>query len=135
LPEALKEGLSTQESDLAEKVLSESQVHAFPFSGIVLLELLKQNPKLQQYQKTAGVFKITNANVSEDNGKKFVAVDAIKMYSELTPSDIKRILEIHKEVKTKFIQVMIDIFLNSKDHQMKTKDGDDVPIKSAFRRG
>jgi hypothetical protein len=132
LPESLKKQLSLQESILTEKILGESNVRYFPFSGIVLMKLLGQNQELQKYQ-SEGNLRLTNAEISEDNGKKCIFVNAIKMYSDFTSDHVKQLFEIHKEVKSKFIQTMIDIFTNPENHQVKTKKGEKVPIKNMFR--
>lgn len=52
----------------------------------------------------------------------------------LTEEDARRLIEIHKEVKEKFIKGMIDIFAHPEKHKVKNKEGEDFQIKDIFRK-
>ena len=135
LSEAVKQKLSPEEAVLAEKILGEADVKNFSFRGIVLAKLLREKTDLQKYQyESKNPLDERRGVVAEDVGKKFFSIDGEELMPNLSEEDARRLIEIHKEVKTKFIKSMIDIFANPENHQMKTKEGEDVAIKSVFRK-
>ena len=134
LPETAKQKLSTEEATLAEKILGEGDVKNFSFRSIVLSKFLREKTDLQKYQyEVKQPLDERRGVIPEDVGKKIVGIDAEEIMRNLTEDDARRLIEIHKEVKTKFIKNMIDIFVHPEKHQIKTKDGKDIPIKSVFR--
>ena len=132
VPESV--AISAEEKELAQKIIGEADVKCFSFRGMAILKLLQENGKLSNYEfpvsRTTGEKEV----VPEDVGKKLLGIDNEKFEAELTAEEIKRLIEIHKDIKVRFIKEMIDIFKNPDNHQLKTKDGTDVPIKSTFRR-
>lgn len=135
LSEAAKKKLSPEEATLTEKILGEGDVQNFSFRNIVLAKFLQERPDLQKYQyKVKRSLDNGDGVVSEDIGKKIVGIDSEELMPLLTENDARRLIEIHGEVKTKFIESMIDIFANPENHQIKNKDGKEVPIKNVFRR-
>lgn len=135
LSEAVKVKLSPEEATLAEKVLGEGDVNNFSFRGIVLSKFLSERTDLQKYQyQVKQPLDERRGVVPEDVGKKIAGIDAEELMPNLTEDDARRLIEIHKEVKTKFIESMIDIFANPENHKMKTKEGEEVSIKSVFRK-
>lgn len=133
LSEAVKQKLSPEEATLAEKVLGEGDVSNFSFRGIVMSKFLSERPDLQEYQyQVKQPLDERRGVVPEDFGKKIAGIDAEELMPILTEDDARRLIEIHKEVKTKFIKNMIDIFANPENHRIKTKEGEDVFIKSVF---
>ncbi len=133
--EAVKQKLTPEEIVLVEKILGEGDVSHFSFRGVVLAKLIQEKPELEKYLYQA-TFKLDGRRgvVPDDYGKKPFAIDGEEIMPNLTENDARRLIEIHKEIKTKFIQSMIDIFANPENHKMKTKKGEDVPIKSVFRK-
>lgn len=135
LSEAVKQKLSPEEAILAEKILGEADVDNFSFRGIVMLKFLSERPDLQKYQyQVRQPLDERRGVASEDFGKKIAGIDAEKLMPSLTEDDARRLIEIHKEVKTKFIENMIDIFTNPEKHQIKIKEGEEIAIKSVFRK-
>lgn len=126
--------ISQQEKELAKKIIGQGDVGNFSFASLSILKLLQENEKLQycQYEVSRPVF--SNKVVPEDIGKKVLAINDQEFTQGLDEEDTKRLIEIHKEIKTKFIKSMIDIFANPENHKMKTKEGKEVPIKSVFRK-
>ncbi len=131
--ETVKQKLPPKESALVEKILGEGNVSHFPFRGIVLAKLIQEKPELGKYLYQA-TFKLDEmrAVVPDDYGKKPFAIDGEEIMPNLTEDDARRLIEIHKEVKTKFIESMIDIFTNPENHKIKTKEGESVAIKNVF---
>ena len=125
--------LQHQEKRLAEKIISEGHVDNFPFRGLVILKFLQENGKLPKYQFTIERTTVENEVVPEDVGKEILAIDDEKFEPELTENEVRRLIEIHKDIKNRFIKTMIDIFKNPHNHQLKDKDGKNIPIKQAFR--
>lgn len=126
--------ISPEERTLAEKIIREGDVANFPFRGMAILKLLQENGKLSEYQFIGTRPTGANEVVPEDVGKQFLGIDNDKFEAELTAEDTKRLIEIHKDIKNRFIRTMIDIFNNPDNHLLKTKDGKDVQIKDVFRR-
>ncbi|HBB56664.1 TPA: hypothetical protein DEW47_01395 [Patescibacteria group bacterium] len=126
--------ISPEERALAEKIIGEGDVANFPFRGMAILKLLQENGKLFEYQFIGTRPTGANEVVPEDVGKQFLGIDNDKFEAELTAEDTKRLIEIHKDIKNRFIRTMIDIFNNPDNHLLKTKDGKDVQIKDVFRR-
>ncbi len=125
--------LSPQEKELAQKILGEGDVNCFSFRGIAVAKLLQENGKLEQYQFTVNRLTGEKEVVPEDVGKKLLGIDNEKFEAELTGEEAKRLIEVHKDIKERFIRQMIDIFKNPDKHQLKTKDEKEVPVKSVFR--
>ncbi len=127
-------GISAEERNLANKIIGEGDVNNFPFRGMVILKLLQENGKLSEYQyivkRTAGA----NEVIPEDVGKQILGIRNEEFEAELTAEDVRRLIEIHTDIKDRFIRIMIDIFNNPDKHTLKTSDGDDVQIKDTFRR-
>lgn len=125
--------ISKQEKEVAEKIIGENEVDNFSFSGLTILKLLQENGKLEhcRYEITRPV-NDSNA-ILEDIGKKVLAIDNDKFEIGLTSDGIKRLIEIHRDIKIRFIREIIDIFKNPDKHQIKDKDDKNVPIKNAFR--
>lgn len=135
LSEVVKGKLSSEEAILAEKILGEGGVNHFSFRGIVLAKFISEKTDLKKYQYQ--VHQSLDAGrgvVLEDVGKKITGIDAEELMPHLTENDARRLIEIHKEVKTKFIKSMIDIFVNPEKHKMQTGGGKEVPIKNVFRK-
>jgi len=99
-----------------------------------MAKLIQEKPELEKYFSYAS-FKLDERRgvVPDDYGKEILSIDD-EIISNLTEEDARRLIEIHKVVKTKFIQSMIDIFVNPENHLMKTKEGEKVAIKSVFRK-
>jgi len=133
--EAVKQKLLPEEGILVEKILGEGDVNHFSFRGVVLAKLIQEKPALEKYLYQA-TFKLDERRgvVPDDYGKKPFAIDGDEIMPNLTVDDARRLIEIHNEVKTKFIQSMIDIFANPENHKMKTKEGEDIAIKNVFRK-
>lgn len=129
IPEDLK--LSKQEKQLAEKILGEGDIKNFQFNSIVILKLLKENDRLRECQYETECLMDDEELVSMGDGKKILGIDNEKFENGLTEQDIKRVIEIHKEVKEKFIQIMIDIFENPERHKVKRNEKE-VLIKELF---
>lgn len=127
--------ISAEEKNLAKKIIGEAFVRCFSFNGMAILKLLQENGKLSNYEFPVSITTGESEKevVPEDVGKKLLGIDNEKFEAELTAEEIKRLIEIHKDIKVRFIRDMIDIFKNPDNHQLKTKDGTDVPIKSFFR--
>lgn len=132
VPEGL--AISTEEKELAKKIIGEADVKCFSFRGMAILKLLQEKEKLSNYQFTVNRKTGENEVTPEDVGKKLLGIDDEKFEQELTAEEVKRLIEIHKDIKTRFIKNMIDIFANPENHKMKTKEGEEVPIKSVFRK-
>lgn len=126
--------ITPQEKALARKIIGEGDVISFPFRGIAILKLLQENGKLANYQFTIDRPTEKGEVVPEDVGKKILGIDNEKFEAELTAEEIRRLIEIHKDIKMRFIRDMIDIFVNPDKHQLKTKEGKDVAIKNIFRK-
>lgn len=122
-----------QEKDVAEKIIGENEVDNFSFAGLSILKLLQENGKLIscRYEITRLVH--DSIVIPEDIGKKVLAINNKKFESELTEEDVKRLIEIHKDIKIRFIREIIDIFKNPDKHQIKDRDDRNVLIKNAFR--
>lgn len=125
--------LSPEEKMFGEKIISEGHVNNFPFRGLVILKLLTENGKLPDCQFFIKRITAEKEVVPEDVGKKILAIDDVKFESKLTENDVKRLIEIHKNIKNRFIKTLIDIFKNPDNHQFKNKDGKAVQIKQIFR--
>lgn len=134
LPENIKDELSEQEIKLAKKIIGEADVQNFSFRSLILVKLLIEKGVLQNYQEQEEVFLGEEHGViSEDIGKKMLIFDAEKFIDEFTKDDVKRLIEIHRTIKTKFMENMIDIFVNPEEHQIKNEQGESIPIKNMFR--
>lgn len=133
--EVAKQNLCPEEIALVKKILGEGDVSNFPFRGIVLAKLIYERPHLEKYVYQAA-FKLDERRgvVPDDCGKKSFAIDGEEIMPNLSEDDVRRLIEIHKEVKIKFVQSIIDIFTNPDKHKIKTKEGKDVTIKSVFRK-
>lgn len=125
--------LSSQEKRFAEKIISEGHVKNFPFRGLVILKLLLENGKLSNYQFNIERTTVENEVIPEDVGKKLLGIDDEKFEPELTKEDVERIIEIHKDIKNRFIKTLIDIFENPDKHLFKNENGENTPIKQVFR--
>ena len=121
-------------SEGARDTLSESYVNNFPFRGIVLSQLLREKASLQacQYEEK-DLLDVSESIVPEDVDKKILGIDVAKLMPNLSVADVHRLISIHREVKEKFIRTLVDIFVHPDKHQINTKDGTSVPIKSIFR--
>lgn len=125
--------LSKKEVLLAKKILEESDVENFPFSGITLTKLLMEKDNLKKYAyKIVRFLKKNDDVVPEDYDKKILGIKSEDATKNFTKDDIQRLIEIHKEIKTDFIEDMIDIFVNPQNHQIKTEEGNDIPLKNIF---
>ena len=126
-------GLSEEEIKLAIKIIGEADVQNFSFRNLVLIKLLTEKNVLPDYQSQEDVLLEKTHNVTpEDIGKKMLIFDAEKVVDDLTREDVKRLIEIHRAIKTKFMETMIDIFANPNQHQIKNEQGEDIPIKDLF---
>ena len=126
--------ISPEEKQLAEKIIGEGDVPNFDFRGMVIRKLLQENGKLPDFEYTINRTLPEGEVVPEDVGKKMFGIDNEKFEAELTTEEIRRLIEIHKDIKTRFVREMIDVFANPDEHQIKTKDGKDIPIKNIFCR-
>lgn len=134
LTQDVEKKLSSDEASLVKRIIGEGDVKNFSFRGIVMSKFLSERPELQKFQFEVKVpLDERRGVVPEDFGKKISGVDAGKFLQILTKSDARRLIEIHRELKTKFIQTMIDIFANPENHKIKTKEGNEIDIKSVFR--
>ena len=134
VPEKVKETLTQKENERAAKILGEGDTPEFPFRGLVLVKLLQEFPDLQQYQYDVQRALKEDQVLSEDVGKKVFGIDGEEIMGNLNMTEIRRLLEIHREVKTKFIHTLIDIFTHPDDHTALSRDGVPAPIKTAFIR-
>lgn len=128
-----KINIPKQEKDVAEKIIGELEVDNFSFAGLSILKLLQENGKLESCQYEITRLVLDSKVTPEDIGKKVLAIDNDKFENVLSEKDIKRLIEIHKEIKTKFIEKMVDIFKNPDKHQFKNKNGESIHIKQVFR--
>jgi len=126
--------LSPEERQLAEKIIGEGDVPNFPFRGLAIVKLLQENGKLANCLFVVNRPTKQGEVVPEDVGKKILGIDNEKFEAELTAEDVRRLIEIHKDIKSRFIRQMIDIFKNPDAHQLKIKVGEEVPIKKVFRK-
>lgn len=126
--------LSSEERMLGGKMFGERDVANFGFFQLAITKLLQENGKLANCQYA--LVRPTNRNevVFEDVGKKIMGIDDEIFFAEFTAEDVRRLIEIHKEIKSSFIRMIIDVFLNPHRHQLKEDDGKEVPIKSVFRK-
>ena len=137
VPVAVKEKLLQEEVVLAEKILGESEVNNFSFRGLVMAKLLREKGDLQKYPFTLNNPIIDGQRrgiTPEDTGKKIFSFEGDKLMEDLTVEDVRRLIEIHKEIKSKFVKTMVDIFANPENHQITNKEGEIVPIKTTFRK-
>lgn len=132
LSETTKQKLFSKETTLAEKILGEGDVKNFPFRGIILAKFLRERPDLQKYQYELKRLLDRSCAIPEDVGKKIVGLDLEKLMPNLTEDDARQLIKIHRDVKTKFIRNIIDIFVHPENHQIRTEDGKDVSIKDTF---
>ena len=130
-----KQKLSSEEATLVEKILGEGDVRNFPFRGIVLAKFLQEREDLQKYQYG---LKVTlderRGVVPEDVGKRIAGIDAEELQPTLTEEDAQRLIEIHRDIKERFVRNMIDIFAYPEKHQVKNKAGEEFQIKDIFRK-
>lgn len=134
IPEKIKNELSEQEVTLAKKIIGEADVQNFSFRNLTLVKLLTEKDILQNYREQEEIFlNEKHGVIPEDIGKKMLIFDAEKFIDEFTKDDVKRLIETHRDVKTKFMENMIDIFVNPNQHQIKNEQGESIPIKNMFR--
>ncbi len=128
-----KDKLSSEEVTLAEKILGEGDVFTFPFRGIVLAKLIKEDDSLKRfvYELSFKVKKERTFAISEDYGKDIFGIDGDIM-NYLDEKQIRRLIELHKELKEKFIMTMIDIFKNPDMHKEKDLNNIEYFIKDDF---
>jgi len=134
LPKATKEKLSKEEATLVEKILGEGNVYTLPFRGIALAKLIKEDPSLEEYVNKDGrkMKKENSLAFSEDFGKGIFSIDE-EIMDALDEKQAHRLIEIHKELKEKFIKTMIDIFKNPEKHKVKSPGGEEYLIKNYFQ--
>ena len=121
--------VSKEDADLAVKIMGEGEVGQFPFRGLAIYKLLQENGKLADCQYQLSV--PTKGGLPEDAGKKILGIDAEKFEANVTAEDVKRLIEIHKNLKKEFIKTMIDIFEHP-DHHKTQIEGNDYLIKDFF---
>jgi hypothetical protein len=129
--------LSGYETSMAEKILSEGDTNNIPFNGIVLAKLIQERPELNKYifsiQRKFGLDmngerSIDAIAISTDIGKEIYGIDVLEGLSEdITADEAKRVIDIHKEIKSKFIDTLVGIFTEPE----KYKIGNDY-YKNAF---
>ncbi len=135
LSEETKRALSSEESTLAIKILAEGGVKHFSFRGLVLSKLVDEKVHLQKHKYLSdNVINEKRVVVHDDLGKKFDSIEGEALMLDLTPDDVHRLIEIHSEVKKKFVECMIDVFVNPDKHIVKNKEGEGVAIKDLFRK-
>lgn len=134
LSDTTKGKLSTEDVTRAEKILGEGDVYTFSFRDIVLSKLIEEDDRLKTYvyQIARKVEKGMNFALSEDYGKEIFGIDD-KIMDALDEAQVRRMIEIHKEVKERFIRTMIDIFRNPDKHIEKDGDGSEYMIKNDFK--
>lgn len=126
-------GLSEQEIKSAKKIIGEADVKNFSFRSLVLIKLLTEKGVLPDYQSQEDILLEEMHNVTpEDIGKKILIFDAEKAIDDLTGDDVRRLIEIHRDIKMKFMETMIDVFTNPVQHQIKNEQGESIPIKDMF---
>jgi len=126
--------LSSEERQMGQKIIGEGDVANFPFRGLTILKLLQENGKLADCRYIVDRQLNEGEVIPEDVGKNILGIDNEKFEDGLTAKDVRRLIEIHKDTKSRFIGDMIDIFENPDKHQLKTRNGREIPIKNAFRR-
>ncbi len=124
--------ISPRDKELAEMIIGEADAGGLEFRSIVILKLLQENGKLKdcQYEGTRNTSE--GDVIPEDVGKKIFSIDDEKFEASLNEQDIKRLIEIHGEIKQKFIDVMIDIFTNPDKHKVVGEKGETLYIKDYF---
>jgi hypothetical protein len=133
VPESIKEKLPPEKWTRAEKILGEGDVSHFSFRGIVLAKLIFEQPDLQKYiYESKNVLDERRKVVPEDISKKFFSIEGEKLMQNLSEENTLRLLEIHAEVKERFVRCLIDIFEHPEKHQITTKSGTIIPIKRLF---
>ena len=130
VPDHLK--ISQEEKVLAGKIIGEGGAANFGFQDIVILKLLQENGKLGECALPASDARTKKEVVPEDVGKEIFGIDDEKFLASLTEADVKRLIEIHKEIKAKFIRELIDIFEHPEAHRTPENDGTDTTIKDAL---
>lgn len=134
LSDITKEKLLPEEVILAEKILGEGDVYTFSFRGIALAKLIKEDDSLREFVYKNGnkIEKGRNLALSEDLGKDIFNIDD-EVMGVLDEEQVHKLIEIHKELKEKFIRTMIDIFKNPENHKEKDLDGKEYLIKNNFK--
>lgn len=130
MPEKLN--LPEQDAKLAQKILGEGDVPELSFRSIVIAKLLRENGKLKDCQYELAVKSRKGQVIPDDVGKKVLGINDDKFIDTLTAEDVKRLIEIHRELKIQFMRTMIDIFVKPNDHQIKNREGQDIPVKAVF---
>ena len=83
------------------------------------------------YELSFKVKKERTFAISEDYGKDIFGIDGDIM-NYLDEKQIRRLIELHKELKEKFIMTMIDIFKNPDMHKEKDLNNIEYFIKDDF---
>jgi len=126
--------VSEGDKNFVQKIIGEGDVANFPFRSLVILKFLRESEKAGGGDCSYAVERRVNGGevVHEDIGKKIFGIDDVEFESMLTADDVERLIEIHGDVKVRFIRKMIDIFRNPEEYQLKAEDGSGVQIKSVF---
>jgi len=136
LSNSVSEKLPEKERKLIDDILCEGSIHGFSFRDLVLTKLMKESPeKFNKYlfpSEVIGGKGASGGAFLEDYGKKMYIFEAEDMMRDLTEDDVKRIFELHKDLKKSFIKNLIDVFENPNNHTLKNSEGKSLPIKSAF---
>ncbi len=108
------------------KILSDqADRQAFPQRAIVIMEILKEKSEMEKYSyKVNGQTDIEDSPYPGNENKEILGIDMEKLGSNLTGEDIKRIASIHRDLKVKLIEKMIDIFKNPGDYPIEAKNGE-----------
>lgn len=135
-PLSEKIDITFSEKRYVEKILSEGDVPCFPFRSLVILQFLQE-------EKIEGcIFEVArkvspkeggSLQVKEDIGKKIFAIDSEKFLEKLNEVSVRRLIQIHKDIKALFVQEMIDIFENPQNHSIN-EEGLFIPIKDKFKK-
>jgi len=102
----------------------------FPVRGIVLAKFLEKKPDRQRFQYEY----LIDESEGSENMKKSFSIDGQGLSENFTVDDVQQLIEIHKNVKRRFMENMIDIFAHPENHLTKTATEEVVPIKSIFRK-
>jgi len=107
------------------KILSDAaNRQAFPQRAIVIMEILKEKSEMEKYSyKINRQTEIGDSPHPGDENKEIIGIDMEKLDSDLTGDDIKRIINIHRDLKVKFIEKMIDIFKNPEKYPIEANNG------------
>ncbi len=118
------------EKQLAEKIISEAGVGRFAFRSLAIVKLLQENNKLEKCRYE--IKPTVKGATTEDNGKKVFGIDDEKFEASLNEEDVKRLIEIHKDMKRKFMKTMVDIFTQPDKHLIENSDKRKIPLKYAL---